>query len=297
METRDSERSTEELLKLLGGTETPDAQRFKQLVMELEAHEILAKLFLLDGVPYVLKDSPMKYLIFKEQVADRFGVGAQDVCIVGSARLGFSPTPYKYGQDFQKASDVDVVIISEELFQEGSRELFGEARDFPPPLHEIREHLRDPDGARAPEMAPDNLRRLKEAVRNFTYDNFNPGLLSPGNPLRRRIFDNITSTTGVFLALDPKVFVSRVRCRIFRTWRAAEDYYANALRDLKNYFRHRQPTEFDDSETEETTPEPAPIAPPRAPEAPPVAPEAPPMQPAVPPAPPVPAPGDDGGAG
>ena len=30
---------------------------------------------------------------FREQVADRFHVGYQDICIVGSAKLGFSPSP------------------------------------------------------------------------------------------------------------------------------------------------------------------------------------------------------------
>jgi hypothetical protein len=58
-------------------------------------------------------------------------------------------------------------------------------------------------------------------------------LLPGDNALRQEIFDKITSTAGLFLALEPQVFVSKIRCRIFRSWKAAENYYANSLRQLK----------------------------------------------------------------
>jgi predicted DNA-binding protein (UPF0278 family) len=53
--------------------------------------------------------------------------------------------------------------------------------------------------------------------------------------LRQLIFEKISSTAGLFLALEPQVFVSKIRCRFFRTWKAAEDYYANSLRELARY--------------------------------------------------------------
>jgi hypothetical protein len=62
----------------------------------------------------------MKYVIFREQVADRFNVGSQDVCIGGRAKVGYSPGPHRFGEPFDKTSDVDVVIISEPLFYKGS---------------------------------------------------------------------------------------------------------------------------------------------------------------------------------
>jgi hypothetical protein len=43
----------------------------------------------------------------------------------------------------------------------------------------------------------------------------------------------MASTSGLFLALEPQVFVSKIRGRVFRTWKAAEDYYANSLREAK----------------------------------------------------------------
>ncbi len=219
------------LLKVLGGKDTPTAAQFKQLVTTLDSHEVLAKVFLLEGVPFVFKDSPMKYVIFREQVAERFGVGSQDVCIVGSAKLGYSPSPHKYGTLFSETSDVDVVGISEPLFFRGSRELFAVMDKLDPPLFLFRGQGKAP-----PTVPPESWRRVKEAVRNFTYQNLNPGLLPGDHPLRLEIFTKISSTAGLFLALEPQVFVSTIRCRIFRHWKAAEDYYANSLRQAKVSF-------------------------------------------------------------
>jgi hypothetical protein len=78
-----------------------------------------------------------------------------------------------------------------------------------------------------------NWAKVKDALRNFVYQNFNPGLLPQEHPLRHEIFENMASTSGLFLALEPQVFVSKIRCRVFRNWKAAEDYYSNTLREAK----------------------------------------------------------------
>lgn len=221
---------TEKLLAALGGDRIPDSQTFRDLVTTIDSHQVLAKVFILEGTPYVFEKSPMKYVIFREQVAERFGVGSQDVCIVGSAKLGFSPSAHKYGKNFEETSDVDVVVISDELFDRGSQELFAYINSLKPGSYEVRnfQHGSGPE----PKVPLENWSAAKDAVRNFTFQNFNPGLLPHNNLLRVEIFNKISSTAGLFLALEPKVFVSKIRCRIFRTWKAAEAYYANSLREL-----------------------------------------------------------------
>lgn len=225
--------NTEKLLELLGGGKTPTSGEFKSLVIAVDSHNVLAKVFLLEGTPFVFESSPMKYVIFREQVADRFSVGSQDICIVGSAKLGFSPSPVKFGKQFKEESDVDVVVISEELFHHGSFELFRSLNYVDPPVH-IARGLKGEKG-KPPSVQVDarDWIRMKEALRNYTFNNFNPSLLPGDNALRQEIFDKITSTAGLFLALEPQVFVSKIRCRIFRSWKAAENYYANSLRQLK----------------------------------------------------------------
>jgi hypothetical protein len=244
----DEAKKNDDLLKLLGAREHLQPADFKKLVLHLDRHTVLAKLYLLEGTPYVFRQSPMKYMVFKEQVAQRFDVGSQDVCIVGSARLGFSPAPAKFGTGFDETSDVDVAIISDVLFDKGSRELFSELNSCRPHLFEIRPFTQQRAGAeraQKPVVDLDDWHKVKDAIRNYVYQNFNPGLLSPQNPLRKEMFDNIGSTAGLFLALEPKVFVSKIRCRIFRTWKAAEDYYANSLHELQRALKGAKDTETD----------------------------------------------------
>lgn len=228
-----TENPTEKLLELLAGGKTPAPDEFKSLVLAVDSHNVLAKVFLLEGTPYVFESSPMKYVIFREQVAERFSVGSQDVCIVGSAKLGFSPSPVKFGKQFKEESDVDVVVISEELFHFGSFELFKSLNSVSPPVHEARKASGKPSVV---QVDARDWVRMKEALRNYTFNNFNPSLLPGDNALRQEIFDKITSTAGLFLALEPQVFVSKIRCRIFKSWKAAEGYYANSLRQLKSSF-------------------------------------------------------------
>lgn len=56
---------------------------------------------------------------FKLAVSRVVNVSPHNISIVGSARFGFSATPRsgKLLRNFQKGSDLDVVIISEELFR------------------------------------------------------------------------------------------------------------------------------------------------------------------------------------
>lgn len=239
-----------QLLEAMKAGGIPSVDNFKHLITRLAHHHILARVFLLDGTPHVFIRSPMKYIIFKEQVASEFGIGSQDVCIVGSARLGFSPSPHKFGRPFSETSDVDVVLISEPLFLEGSQALFqelngqGPAPDFS-------------DGTKKP-VQVDGLvwKNTKESIRNFVFNNFNPGLLPSSHPLRVKIFNGISGTTGLFLALEPQVFVSKIRCRIFRTWKAAEDYYANTLRQAQARL-HGEATDLVEDDDDAIEDEPA----------------------------------------
>lgn len=216
----------DQLLSLLVGSATLEPRQLQSLILAMDNFDVLAKVFLLEGPPFVFSKSPMKYLIFREQVADRFSIGYQDVCIVGSAKLGFSPSPHKFGVPFSETSDVDVVIISSGLFDRGTHALFEHVNDIGPPL-DFQNRTEQVS------VNPRDWRTFRESVRNYVYENFNPGLLPPDHPLRNEVFEKISSTSALFLALEPQVFVSKIRCRVFRNWRAAERYYTNSLRQLK----------------------------------------------------------------
>lgn len=240
------QQGQEKLLALLAGQKTPTSEEFKQLILALDNHRVLAKVFLLEGTPFVFENRPMKYVIFREQVADRFEIGSQDVCIVGSAKLGYSPSSHKFGTPFAETSDVDVVIISEHLFYRGSKQLFETLNQLGPSVYSVK----SAKGKTLPTVSLEDWVKVKDSVRNFVYQNFNPGLLPQDHTLRREIFENMASTSGLFLALEPQVFVSKIRCRVFRNWKAAEDYYSNTLRQAKSSLAGEKvdETEVEDSE-------------------------------------------------
>jgi hypothetical protein len=127
------------------------------------------------------------------------------------------------------------------LFDRGTHALFEYVNRIGPAL--------DFSQSKPVEVAARDWRTHKEAVRNYVYENFNPGLLPADHSLRKQVFSNIASTSALFLALEPQVFVSKIRCRVFRNWRAAEQYYTNTLRQLKISFTTERSTFADEDES------------------------------------------------
>src|SRR6266481_4019377 len=134
----------------------------KGLILHLDSHRGLAKVYILEGTPYVFAASPMKYVIFREQVADRFEVGSQDVCIVGSAKLGYSPGSHRFGTPFAETSDVDVVIIAEPLFYRGSRQLFETLNQLEPSVYSVKSR----DKSKS-QVDLNDWVKVKDSIRNF----------------------------------------------------------------------------------------------------------------------------------
>ncbi len=69
--------------------------------------------YLLHGTPHVFLGREEEFFDFRRRIADKFSVSFHEVFVVGSAKLWFSL--YKDKQ-FDLDSDIDVVIVSEHLF-------------------------------------------------------------------------------------------------------------------------------------------------------------------------------------
>ncbi|EGV16086.1 hypothetical protein ThimaDRAFT_4634 [Thiocapsa marina 5811] len=65
-----------------------------------------------------------EYFDLRSRIAKLYSVHPNEVIAVGSGKLGFSISPRKRYRHFSNDSDLDVVIISEELFDRCWRELF-----------------------------------------------------------------------------------------------------------------------------------------------------------------------------
>ena len=74
----------------------------------------IVRKYLIHGIPYGFKDNPTHYYDFREQIANHWHVGFQEVLILGSGKLGYS---YHKNSVFSDESDIDVAIVNQNLFE------------------------------------------------------------------------------------------------------------------------------------------------------------------------------------
>lgn len=67
---------------------------------------------ILHGTPYVFRGRDSEYFSFKKRICENYGVKHNDVFIVGSGKLGFSPFKKT---EFSLDSDIDIAIVSADL--------------------------------------------------------------------------------------------------------------------------------------------------------------------------------------
>ena len=89
-------------------------------VREGNINVLLEQLF--SGVPHAF-DSAEEYKKFQSQLGTPFNINPETVVLVGSGRFGFSLAPHKFGQPFHPRSDLDVVLVDQNLFDSSWLEL------------------------------------------------------------------------------------------------------------------------------------------------------------------------------
>ena len=81
-----------------------------------EARTALVRLWLSEGIPYAFRMCPAIYESVRSWLSVTLGVHAKEIGLVGSARIGASLNPRKFGKPFSCNSDLDLFIVSEVLF-------------------------------------------------------------------------------------------------------------------------------------------------------------------------------------
>ena len=79
--------------------------------------EIVARLWLAEGPPSAFQQCPAIYEDLRGWLSARLGVHAKEITLVGSARIGYSMAPTEFGKPFGEHSDLDLAIISAQLFE------------------------------------------------------------------------------------------------------------------------------------------------------------------------------------
>ena len=96
-------------------TRYPTVEEFKDLLRTKKLDWILDR-HVLTGLPACFSEDPGMHDVMMDSLARGLRVGREDIRVVGSARMGFSLAPKKFGQKFNKFSDIDIVVVSPEHF-------------------------------------------------------------------------------------------------------------------------------------------------------------------------------------
>jgi hypothetical protein len=181
--------------------EALDARQFAEVVSEL----------ILSGVPFAFRNAPGNYQRLLAHLAGRLSVAETDLVLVGSGRVGFSlnPDPNRFGQPFSARSDLDVAVVSQDLFDRAWIDLL---------------RLTDPQLWSRGERIRRSVREHRDL--HYIHDGrMKPHLLMSITDVADLWFDAFRSDPGL-----EGLAGRELNGMLFRTWAHAEIYYSKGLR-------------------------------------------------------------------
>jgi hypothetical protein len=193
------------------------ADEFRALLATRSDADLLAPCLHDEDAPYLFETHPAAWHGFRAIIVETLGVSAGDIRIVGSARFGFSLKPGQNFRDFRDTSDVDVVIVNADLFDELWVSLLAAAYPRPPASHRLGGWLQKRrNEVYTGWITPHEIRldrsifgQRATPVLDFRSRWFNALRLAARQPARR--FEDIHG-------------------RLYRTWRHAELYHLHIRR-------------------------------------------------------------------
>ncbi|GAA4256076.1 hypothetical protein GBZ26_13765 [Azospirillum formosense] len=196
---------------------SPDS--FRQMLSEMDHTEVLQRTLLSNDEATHVKLQDQEYI--QKSVARTYNVNANEVkvCIVGSAKLGFSISekfenghflpryrPFRTGSKFDPGSDIDVVVVCPRIFSRLWHELSQYSHDQTPPSPWRYKSLGDylVNGWLRPDHFPKsaNLRRCDDWWNCFRQ-----------------------------LSVEPRFNRRKVRGGIFHSDTHVQQYYIKAIRE------------------------------------------------------------------
>jgi hypothetical protein len=175
------------------------------------------------GTPYVFRHDPEYYDLLIGHVRQGINVLKENIIVVGSAKTGFSLNPDNFPREFSETSDIDVVVVSPELFDRVWLILL--AWHYPRRLVNL--------GAVEGNWA--RLRRKDIYWGWFVPDQIRyegisfPEALKPLRDFSVTWFDTFQS-----LSLLPEFGSRTVSGRLYRTWEHALRYHVEGLRMIRH---------------------------------------------------------------
>lgn len=211
-------------------TPYPTADQWRELVEKFLPEAIAHKL-LLSHIPFVWRDEPLKFALFRKTIADAFEVSPTDVFVVGSAMAGRSLKGADIRTEYSPESDIDTLVVSEHLFTSYVMKS----------LEWLRDITRSTYGSgrpQSPTVTPENVKYIGWLARYACKGIWRPDSLPKNAPARQEFFtkfgDVSLKTLGLQLSEDT---VSKVNGRVARSFQDAVDDLTASILRLRSEFR------------------------------------------------------------
>ena len=189
----------------------PTKEEFEELLMTREVDWIIDN-HVFNDVPFYSSHQPAIHKQTLRAVSRGLRVPVNDICVVGSAQIGFSLSPQKFGVPFSQFSDIDIIIVSSSLFDPSWLD-----------IHRSRY-------TRGSTLNASTKTSLKEH-REFHY--IYNGWIYPGSILQvLQIGERWLRTFNVLSRLD-ELAGRHISGRLYRTWQHARFYHRWSLDKVK----------------------------------------------------------------
>jgi hypothetical protein len=194
---------------------------FKYAVLNTSL-DLIVQQHIVEGVPYAFRDTPEAGDLLTKHLCKAMGFSEHNVVIVGSAKVGYSLNPDNFPRGFSDSSDIDVVVVSPELFDRVWMTLL--SWHYPRRLVDLGRVEGDWARLRRKDiywgwLVPDEIR----------YEGLSfPDVLKPLRDISTKWFNTFQS-----LSLYPEFAARKVSGRLYRTWDHVLRYHMEGLRLLR----------------------------------------------------------------
>ena len=181
----------------------PTKDDFRELLRTRDLDWIIDE-HLFQGTPFYSADEPDVHDAMVRAISIGLKVPRDDICVVGSARVGFSLSPPKFGEPFGQFSDIDIIVVSSVLFDPSWLDILGLRRKHSAVLHR------------------NTRQRLQEhRERHYIYN----GWIYPSSILETLEIGERWLETFNGLSRIPEFAGRPVEARLYRTWDHARLYH------------------------------------------------------------------------
>ena len=185
---------------------------FKSELLERDLGEVVQK-YLFDGIPFCFRGNTDVFYAFRKDICENFRIHPQNFAVVGSAKVGFSLSPEKFGNLFSDSSDIDVVLVSDELFDELWLKLIEYKHTTVFMLSSTIQN------------------RFRQLQKRLFYGIIRFDMLTNDFPIAKdwwKFFNRVSK--------DERFGPRRVRAAFFKGWKHVSYYYEESLRKLRQRY-------------------------------------------------------------